>query len=655
MKLKIELDLEEQDVAVVKDLVEVLRDLTSNLTIKNGGSSTPVQGSDPSTSLHSTALNNMRGSQTSSTPTAASSQPQSRQDSDAAAWEAFSGSIKQQLDSVQDDGSAQQAASGLVAVLNHPSYPFDAFEGFLSLFQTSCYDGRRLELQQSVIPLVKLITSLPQPLQQRLQDRFITSLMQHLTQPRPLEADRREFFCQVEAFAGLVVLNVVPLAGAVQTITMMLDKPEQRAAAVTIFGKLCELCYDQILAADQEIHMKLLQQVDRIQEPQFEYDATYIRSNIGYLYAQAAVGPALIAQPSSFGHSPEHYPGHARSVYGVVHDAANQQIVSCGEDGSAVLWSEDGRELQRVDLGSQGQLLLVSFHKGASRIVISHPTGPDKTDTELLLLTVGPGSLQLQGRSKRAGSFTTSLRALPLQPDTFVCGESVEGEGKARKPYVFWHSLQSIAEGRSEPILKFEGLEDVATSVAPCCMAPTLVCAASLSGAVLLWDKRQPAAPVCRMLWEHATLPAEQTMRQRFISSLDSKQKHIIGCTTDSQVLLWNLQLLSETTAKNGLPPERVFSIPEGTLMRIVLAPASEHAVLSSSAGLFLIDLTADDSSAVIPAHMHNLAHRSQASLQYFDMSWGPSESNPSTLYAGCSDGHVDAFTLNLPSDQASG
>ena len=39
-------------------------------------------------------------------------------------------------------------------------------------------------------------------------------LMQDLTQPRPLEADRREFFCQVEAFAGLVVLNVVPLAGA---------------------------------------------------------------------------------------------------------------------------------------------------------------------------------------------------------------------------------------------------------------------------------------------------------------------------------------------------------------------------------------------------------------------------------------------------------
>ena len=74
----------------------------------------------------------------------------------------------------------------------------------------------------------------------------------------------------------------------------------------------------------------------------------------------------------------------------------------------------------RLDLGSQGQLLLVSFHKNASQIVVSHPQGGD---TELLLLSVGPGTLQLQGRSKRAASFTTCLRALPLQPDTFVSGE----------------------------------------------------------------------------------------------------------------------------------------------------------------------------------------------------------------------------------------
>ena len=38
-------------------------------------------------------------------------------------------------------------------------------------------------------------------------------------------------------------------------------------------------------------------------------------------------------------------------------------------------------------------------------------------------------------------------------------GEKLEEEGNLRKPYVFWHSLQSIAEGRPEPSVKFEVLD----------------------------------------------------------------------------------------------------------------------------------------------------------------------------------------------------
>ena len=38
-------------------------------------------------------------------------------------------------------------------------------------------------------------------------------LLQDLSKARPLDVDRREFFCQVEAFAGLVMLDIVPLSG----------------------------------------------------------------------------------------------------------------------------------------------------------------------------------------------------------------------------------------------------------------------------------------------------------------------------------------------------------------------------------------------------------------------------------------------------------
>ena len=65
---------------------------------------------------------------------------------------------------------------------------------------------------------------------------------------------------------------------------------------------------------------------------------------------QAPSGPALVAQPGSFA-------GHSQSVYGVVHDAANQQIISCSQDGSAVLWTEDGHELHRYRLSPPCLLL----------------------------------------------------------------------------------------------------------------------------------------------------------------------------------------------------------------------------------------------------------------------------------------------------------
>ena len=42
--------------------------------------------------------------------------------------------------------------------------------------------------------------------------------MQDLSTARSLEVDRREFYCQVEAFAGLVVLNIVPLAGELLSV-----------------------------------------------------------------------------------------------------------------------------------------------------------------------------------------------------------------------------------------------------------------------------------------------------------------------------------------------------------------------------------------------------------------------------------------------------
>ena len=52
---------------------------------------------------------------------------------------------------------------------------------------------------------------------------------------------------------------------------------------------------------------------------------------------------------------------------------------------------------------------------------------------------------------------------------------------------------------------------------------------------------------------------------------------------------------------------------------------------------------------AVTPASMQGLAGRSSVIQNYFDLSWGPSSASPSLLYAACSDGMLDSFSLHLP------
>ena len=51
---------------------------------------------------------------------------------------------------------------------------------------------------------------------------------------------------QAEAFAALVLMDFVSIAGATQTIVTLLKKPDNRCAAITMLGKTIELCSDQV-------------------------------------------------------------------------------------------------------------------------------------------------------------------------------------------------------------------------------------------------------------------------------------------------------------------------------------------------------------------------------------------------------------------------
>jgi len=71
---------------------------------------------------------------------------------------------------------------------------------------------------------------------------LVSNILQFLAIARPLDCDRMEFFIYAEAFAALVKLEIVLVTGAITTITVLLRKPETRAAAITMLGKTVELC-----------------------------------------------------------------------------------------------------------------------------------------------------------------------------------------------------------------------------------------------------------------------------------------------------------------------------------------------------------------------------------------------------------------------------
>ena len=43
-----------------------------------------------------------------------------------------------------------------------------------------------------------------------------------------------------------MLLGTVSVPGAIQTISALLKKPDNRCAAITMMGKTVELCYDQV-------------------------------------------------------------------------------------------------------------------------------------------------------------------------------------------------------------------------------------------------------------------------------------------------------------------------------------------------------------------------------------------------------------------------
>lgn len=80
------------------------------------------------------------------------------------------------------------------------------------------------------------------PFKDAVRDAVVPAILPHLTLKRPADTPRSEFFAHAEVFAALASIGMMPMQGAINTVTTLIRDPAKRAAAVTVLGKMVELC-----------------------------------------------------------------------------------------------------------------------------------------------------------------------------------------------------------------------------------------------------------------------------------------------------------------------------------------------------------------------------------------------------------------------------
>eukprot|EP00850_Spirogloea_muscicola_P000421 SM000002S05501 [mRNA] locus=s2:100972:102072:- [translate_table: standard] len=106
-------------------------------------------------------------------------------------------------------------------------------------------------------------------------------VLTHLTLKR--STSRMEVFAHAEAFAAVIDIGVINIAGAVTTILALLRKPENRCAAITMLGKTVELCLQQLTnQCNPELLAELATMLRAITEDVFQCNVTYIEESMGW-------------------------------------------------------------------------------------------------------------------------------------------------------------------------------------------------------------------------------------------------------------------------------------------------------------------------------------------------------------------------------------
>ncbi|KAJ7519822.1 hypothetical protein O6H91_20G057200 [Diphasiastrum complanatum] len=540
------------------------------------------------------------------------------------------------------------------------------FDDLLTAFTRVIFNPELVMQQKSVVPFMLLIPRLQEPAKSHLCSSLIPKVLKHLTVKRPVEASRMDFFAQAEAFAALVNLQFIPVTGAVSTIITLLRKPENRSAAITMLGKTVELCLQQLNdKCDPAILAELRSELHSVTEDVFKYDVNYIEESMGWsLQIQscakmARMGLATIQSQGDCNqkgrvdpllmfeglYATDSYHGHQNTIFALSFDDGRNQIVSGGKDGLLIVWSADGKVIERLtmarhyacsmDINCYHQALLVC---GVTKEEHTAQVSGNWISSPPCIFQYGPVGRSWKEHavlSKDSSKLVSCIKALGGAEHSFVTGETVHSTIESgvhklgeRVCYYDMHSASTFAA--LQPVRQYAEHEDLITCISLFQPNQNIFMSGSRDCTVRVWDRR-----VDRSIGVGKT--GQLQAHDGMITCIDASDMNmILSAGMDALVHRWDFRTLANQV---GNTPISSLHLDDSAILKIALGGMPGKAAVSTFHGLYYVDFS----------NPRPLARLAEPFLdgrrvgRYHDLKWATGNS---LLYAAGDDMRIDSYAL---------